>query len=99
MVKFALRDEPDPDPWLGASLQRLVQRQYGHVSRRQLLDAGFSDGLIYSWLRRGRLHRVHHGVYALGYPRIEPIALAAAAVLAGGPRRCSAMARPPRCGA
>ena len=33
----------------------------------------------------GRLIRVHAGVYAVGYRRVEPVARAAAAVLAGGP--------------
>ena len=42
-------------------------------------------GAIQNRLEQGRLIRVHAGVYALDYRRPEPIARAAAAVLACGP--------------
>ncbi|MGH2868570.1 MAG: hypothetical protein ACRDNK_13515, partial [Solirubrobacteraceae bacterium] len=52
---------------------------------RQLEKLGLGRGVVQHRLRTGRLVRVHHNVYSLGAPRREPIARAAAAVLAGGP--------------
>jgi hypothetical protein len=62
-----------------------ADRQWGHVTREQLLALGVPASTIRSWLRRRRLFAVHAGVYAVGYRRVEPIALACAAVLACGP--------------
>jgi very-short-patch-repair endonuclease len=45
---------------------------------------GVNDTLIGRWRRAGRLTRVHAGVYAVGYRRVEPVAIAMAAVLACG---------------
>ena len=42
--------------------------------------------LIARWRQAGRLVRVHAGVYAVGYRRVEPVAIAMAAVLACGDR-------------
>jgi very-short-patch-repair endonuclease len=55
------------------------------VSRAQLREAGLADGAIAHRLQIGRLHRVHRGVYAVGYAATAPLALAMAGVLAGGP--------------
>jgi very-short-patch-repair endonuclease len=38
------------------------------------------------WVAAGRLIRIHHGVYAVGYRRVESVAIAMAAVLACGDR-------------
>jgi hypothetical protein len=43
-----------------------------------------NDTRIARWCRSGRLVRVHTGVYAVGYRRVEPIAVTMAAVLACG---------------
>jgi very-short-patch-repair endonuclease len=69
---------------LAADVQQLAQRQNGHVTRVQLLSAGMSGSGIQHLLHRGLLWRVHTGVYALGYRRWDPIAVAHAAVLACG---------------
>ena len=66
-------------------IEQLGRRQYGHVTRRQLLELGLSRSTIESRLRSGRLVAVHAGVYALGLPREDAPARAAAAVLACGP--------------
>jgi len=64
---------------------RLAARQYGVVSRLQLYELGLSADQIETRLRRGRLHRLHRGVYAVGHPRPGGSALSMAAVLACGP--------------
>ncbi len=44
----------------------LTARQYGIVSRAQLMEMGLGEDAIDARLRGGRLHRLHCGVYALG---------------------------------
>jgi hypothetical protein len=61
-----------------------ASRQHGHVTRTQLLALGVRPDQIKRWCRAGRLVRVHAGVYAVGYRRVEPVALTMAAVLACG---------------
>jgi very-short-patch-repair endonuclease len=65
-------------------IQIAAARQHGHITRGQLRALGMNDMVIGRWRRAGRLIRVHAGVYAVGYRRVEPIALAMAAVLACG---------------
>jgi very-short-patch-repair endonuclease len=72
---------PDVDRRLG----RLASRQYGLVTRGQLAELGLSRSTIARRVAAGRLIALHNGVYAVGHSRIEAIAVAAAAVLAGGP--------------
>jgi len=69
-----------------ASIARVAARQHGVISRAQLVELGLADGAIYSRCRRGVLHRVHHGVYAVGYIAATALAQAMAAVLACGER-------------
>jgi hypothetical protein len=63
----------------------LARRQFGAVSRRQLLAAGISAARIRSWLRSGRLHRRHPGVYAWGRADLSTEGELAAALLLAGP--------------
>jgi hypothetical protein len=70
--------------WAG-KIAQLAGRQYGHVTRAQLLALGIPSSTIAHWVATGGLIRVHIGVYAVGYPRVEPVARAMAAVLAAGP--------------
>jgi very-short-patch-repair endonuclease len=58
--------------------------QEGAISRPQLLDLGVGRGAIESWLRTGRLHRIHRGVYALGHPVLSLRGRWIAALLACG---------------
>ena len=67
------------------AIARIAMEQYGHITRDQLLALGIAPGTICSWIAAGHLVPVHRGVYAIAYPRIEPIARAMAAVLACGP--------------
>jgi very-short-patch-repair endonuclease len=77
----SLSDKSD----VNALIAQLAARQHGHVTRGQLLEAGLARRSITSRAASGRLVRVHAGVYAVGYRRVEPAALAMAAVLAAGP--------------
>lgn len=70
---------------LDAYIRQLAERQHGNVTRQQLLALGIPARTIHSRVESGSLIRVHAGVYAAGYRRVEPIARAAAAVLACGP--------------
>jgi predicted transcriptional regulator of viral defense system len=67
------------------SVAPLAARQYGVVTRRQLLALGLSRNVVNRWLRDGRLHPLHRGVYAVGHPRITIDGAWMAAVLASGP--------------
>ncbi|HEX5592505.1 MAG TPA: type IV toxin-antitoxin system AbiEi family antitoxin domain-containing protein [Solirubrobacterales bacterium] len=66
-------------------LAELASRQYGVVSRGQLLDRGWTKEQIDWRIHTGRLHRKHDGVYAVGHRLIPKQGLWMAAVLASGP--------------
>jgi hypothetical protein len=63
----------------------VAERQWGVVARRQLGGLGVSRHTVDHWLRAGRLHRLHHGVYALGHSALRAEGHRLAAVLACGP--------------
>jgi very-short-patch-repair endonuclease len=74
--------------WAITPLSKILEyadRRHGVVTRRQLHALGLSDTAIRHWIRRGVLHRMHRGVYAVGHrvPAVEGRMLAA--VLACGP--------------
>ena len=62
----------------------LAGRQHGIVARRQLLGLGFSPRAIEHRVRRGRLHPVTRGIYAVGWPGLTKRRRWMAAVLACG---------------
>jgi hypothetical protein len=62
-------------------IARLAERQHGVVARRQLERLGLGRRAIEARLRSGRLHRVHAGVYAVGYRASSQRARWTAAVL------------------
>ena len=66
-------------------IAEIARRQHGNITRAQLRAIGLSDQAIRHRVAVGRLHKVHHGVYAVGRPPIVPLEHAAAAVLACGP--------------
>jgi Protein of unknown function (DUF559) len=75
-------DATHGDPAVSA----IAERQDGAISVAQLRGAGLGDGAIRHRVVRGRLHRFHHGVYAVGHPRLTARGRLWAAVLAcGGP--------------
>jgi predicted transcriptional regulator of viral defense system/very-short-patch-repair endonuclease len=63
---------------------QLAARQFGVVSHGQLIALGLSRSAIRRWLKQGRLHRIHRGVYLLGHPVPPPLAREQAALLAAG---------------
>jgi very-short-patch-repair endonuclease len=63
---------------------RLAEQQHGVVARRQLEQLGVDRGWIEGRLRRGQLHSVHQGVYAVGHRLIARKGRWMAAVLACG---------------
>jgi very-short-patch-repair endonuclease len=65
-------------------LWRLAAQQHGVVARKQMRFLGMSDDVIDHAVAVGRLHRVFHGVYAVGHPRKDQRSRLMAAVLACG---------------
>jgi predicted transcriptional regulator of viral defense system len=62
----------------------VAKKQYGVVTRRQLMELGFSPRAIEHRLRKGRLHPVSRGVYAVGRPELSRRGVWMAAVLGCG---------------
>ena len=63
----------------------IAARQHGVVTLLQLIRAGLSRKAIQHRVRDGRLHRLHQGVYAVGFAAAGYEATALAAVLACAP--------------
>lgn len=57
-------------PALDRPLADLATHQHGVVSTAQLLDLGYAENTVLGWAEAGRLHRLHHGVYAVGHRRL-----------------------------
>lgn len=69
---------------LDREIRRLASRQYGHVTRQQLLKLGLGPRGVTYRIHAGTLIPVHAGVYAVGAVREDAPARAQAAVLACG---------------
>jgi very-short-patch-repair endonuclease len=70
--------------WDGV-VAELAGGQHGVVGRPQLLELGMGRRAIEGRVERGLLHRVHNGVYKVGYRRMGRKGRWMAAVLASGP--------------
>lgn len=66
-------------------MAELAKGQHGIVARKQVEGAGLSADTVDRWIRKGRLQRIHRGVYALGHDAITRRGQWIAAVLASGP--------------
>jgi predicted transcriptional regulator of viral defense system len=60
-------------------------RQHGVVATRQLPALGYTKSSVAKAAKAGRLHRVHRGVYVVGYRRLSWHGRCMAAVLASSP--------------
>jgi very-short-patch-repair endonuclease len=67
-----------------AMAAEIASKQHGVVSAAQLIAAGINRHAIQHRARTGRLHRVHHGVYAVGHAALSPQGQWMAAILACG---------------
>jgi uncharacterized protein YjiS (DUF1127 family) len=66
------------------AMAALAGRQHGTVTASQLLDLGLERHDIAHAAERGRLHRLHQGVYLVGHTAMAPLAREHAALLACG---------------
>ena len=62
----------------------LAGGQHGVITLAQLITCGLSDSGVRTWVRAGRLHRIHRGVYAVGRRDLSFRGRFMAAVLACG---------------
>ena len=67
------------------TLAGLAARQWGVVTRAQLIEAGLGERGIAEWVRSGRVRRLYRGVYAFGHDRLRVEGRWLAAVMACGP--------------
>ena len=67
---------------LDLPLARLAANQHGVVSLAQLCGLGFTANAVRQRAKRGRLHRIHRGVYAVGHAGLSHQGRWMAAVLA-----------------
>jgi very-short-patch-repair endonuclease/predicted transcriptional regulator of viral defense system len=67
-----------------ALLWKLASRQHGIVTARQLHLMGIDRHFIHRRVKRGYLHQIHRGVYAVGHPELSLRSQWMAATLAGG---------------
>jgi very-short-patch-repair endonuclease len=73
--------------WPDRRVAEVAARQRALISRRQLLALGIESSMITRALRRGRLHRMHQGIYSLvPLAALPRLASELAAVLACGDR-------------
>jgi very-short-patch-repair endonuclease len=77
--------EPQPHRERERLIAELADRQHGVVAVWQLTALGFTHREILYRASIGRLHRIHRGVYAVGYRTLTPKGHRMAAVLAYGP--------------
>jgi very-short-patch-repair endonuclease len=66
------------------AVARIADRQHGVVTRRQLEGCGLGSKAITIRVRKGQLHRLHRGVYAVGHRVLSWRSRWMAAVLACG---------------
>ena len=83
MQRDGIRDGMSATP-LDRRLAELAGRQYGVVSAGQIAELGLSGSGLRSRIASGRLHRIHHGVFAVGHRVLRTEGRYMAAVLSCG---------------
>ena len=68
--------------WIDRLILAIASRQHGVIALWQLLSVGLSASAVRERVAAGRLHRIHHGVYAVGRPDVTIRGRWMAAVLA-----------------
>jgi very-short-patch-repair endonuclease len=63
----------------------LAAKQHGVIGAWQLEELGWDREALRRQVAKGFLHRIHHGVYAVGHPEATPNGVLMAALLACGP--------------
>lgn len=86
-IRHLVDAKSPPRSW-DVDIAERARRQHGVVSRGQLLELGMGRGGVAARIERGQLHRLHHGVYKVGYRRVSRKGRWMAAVLASGPATC-----------
>lgn len=81
----ALRQIGSPVDALGLRVAALAAGRHGVVTTGELLAFGLDHPRIRRWVRAGRLHRIHRGVYAVGHRTLTREGRWLAAVRACGP--------------
>jgi len=66
------------------ALARLAKAQHGVISEGQLVELGYFKDAVHHGASAGRLHAIHHGVYAVGHTALSRQGLCLAAVLSCG---------------
>jgi very-short-patch-repair endonuclease len=90
MTRVAGREMDDSRPEfaplrLDQTISACAARQHGVISAKQLGALGVAPRAVSHRVTAGRLHRVHHGVYAVGHTVLTGRGRWMAAVLAAGP--------------
>ena len=67
-----------------AAIAAIAGRQHGVIALEQLVALGLSPSAVRARVARGRLHRIHRGVYAVGHTNLTERGRWMAAVLACG---------------
>jgi Transcriptional regulator, AbiEi antitoxin len=71
--------------WPDRAIAGIGATQRALITRAQLSDLGLGPSAIEHALRRGRLHRIHQGLYSMvPFPALPDLAIELAAVLACG---------------
>jgi predicted transcriptional regulator of viral defense system len=83
-IEAAIRVEIDVSH-RDVEIARLAERQHGVVARTQLFALDLGHGAIRHRVKRGWLHAIHRGVYAVGHRALTREGWWMAAVLAAGP--------------
>lgn len=65
-------------------IARIASRQHGALTHRQLLGLGVDKSTVSRWVGRGRLHRIHRGVYLVGHTAVSDRGRWMSAVLVAG---------------